>query len=105
MPPAKGPKKPATVTIVRMKRCCRGEKPEYGTGAATVLLAGSGCPGSFRVGNAGWLMTSLRSQCDCVFLSPKSQKGANFSGRCIWAGDRALEANWAWSESVILVEY
>lgn len=105
MPPAKGPKKPATVTIVRMKRRRHGEKAEYGNGAATVLWAGSGCPGSAKVESIGWPMTSSGLQYDCFWLSSKSRSSAGFSGRWIWTGDPALEANEARSESVMLVEY
>ncbi len=87
MPPAKSPKKPAILTIVRMKRRRRGEKTEYGTGRRPCSYPGLAAPViSFRVGNVGWPMASLGSQCDCILLSPKSQKGANFSGRCILTG-------------------
>ena len=81
MPPAKGPKKPATVTIVRMKRRRHGEKAEYGNGAATVLLAGAGCPGRARVESISWPMTFVRLQCNCLSLSFKSRNSAGFCGR------------------------
>ena len=102
MPPAKGPKNPATVMTVRMKRRLHGEKAEYGGGGPSIgPFSGSGCPDGVGAGSIGCL-TALVSFCSGLLFSDDLSNGGSRE-KYIREGASAIDTKGVRSESAMAV--
>lgn len=108
MPPANGPKKPATVIMMRMKRRRHSKKAEYGGGgppgpfSGSVPFSGSGCAGGVGVlvESIGCL-TALVSACSRLTFSDSFSK-SGLLGIFICAGGSACDTKGVRSVSAMV---